>query len=476
MSKRYRQHPLMILISLLEQTLGILSYVLIFVLARFISGEGEGFSFGLSDTLFIVVPVVLVVLTNVLRWIFFTYQYDGELIEIQSGIFIKKERKIKVDRIQAINLDASLLLRLFGLTRLTIETAGNLSESEVEIKALKLKHAHRIKDVLSHPNTLHEDPSESALVKVEPFALFMASLTSGGALFTGIAVVFFALQFISFLEFNLDFENAWQIAVALLVLTFVVLMLGWIVSIVRYILQYAMFTLINENDELKISRGLLHTRSSTIALKRIQAVHLIQGILRQPFGYVAIEAKVAGGRTEDSLASTLLHPFIHKRELNQFMATLFPDYQLPTTYISAPRRALTRYLLRASWLFIFMMPFVFIFPYLAFGFVLWPVSLAYGFSRHKNAKIELTHTQLNVRYRLFRKNILMIPRHHIQAVAFEANVLQRWQRLAHLNVYVLSSPQPTEVKIKDINVLDANTVYDSFSQPKGFETYVEEGS
>ena len=469
MSKRTRQHPFMILVSLLQQTLGLISYLLIFVVARLLSGEGEGFSFGRNDYLFIVIPIILVVLNSFLQWFFFTYRYDEQLIEIQSGVLIKKERKIKTARIQAMNLDASLLLRLFGLTRLTLETAGNLSESEVEIKTLTLKQAHQMKAVLLDSKPLVDEKRNAALVRVKTSALMWASLTSGGALFTGIAVVFFVLQFISFLEFNLSFENVWQVAVGVLIVTLGVLLLGWIISIIRYVLQYAMFTLVNENDELKISRGLLHTRSSTIALKRIQAVHIIQGVLRQPFGYVAIEAKVAGGRTEDSLSSTILHPFIHIRDLAAFCATLFPQYTLPQDYVSSPKRARLRYLLRASWLFILVLPAMVFYPYLAFMMLLWPVSLAYGFSRHKNTGFQLTDHQLNLRYRSFRKSIMMIPRHHLQAIAFEANIIQRWQGLSHLRVYILSSPQPTMVQLKDGDISDLMKVYDALNEIQGIE-------
>jgi uncharacterized membrane protein YdbT with pleckstrin-like domain len=109
------------------------------------------------------------------------------------------------------------------------------------------------------------------------------------------------------------------------------------------------------------------------------------------------------------------------------------------------------------------------YPYLAFMMLLWPVSLAYGFSRHKNTGFQLTDHQLNLRYRSFRKSIMMIPRHHLQAIAFEANIIQRWQGLSHLRVYILSSPQPTMVQLKDGDISDLMKVYDALNEIQGIE-------
>ena len=466
MSNIQRQHPLMIVTGVISQLKGLIWPILLVFLARFLGSDQSGPFFDRFTLIFTGVTLGGTFLFSLLRWIFFTYRYDAHLIEIKSGVFIKKERKIKRERIQAISLDTHILLKLLGLTTLKVETAGNLNEAELSIQVMKLEDAKALKETLSSNghDALNESEAHSALVEVDTNTLFIAGLTSGGVGVTSLAVLFFAFQIISMVDtFEVDFSGTWQILLALLFGVFLVVLTGWIISIIRYVLQYANFTLTRDERDLTITRGLIRKKEVMLSLERVQAISLIQGMIRQPLGYLTIEAKVAGARSEDNLSSTILHPLIHEREILAFMQHLFPQYELPESYERAPKRALIRYLFRASLLFVFLSPLYFLVPYGWAILAVWPLFLGLAMLKYRSAGVALTDSQCSLRYRVVAKTQFFVPRAHIQACHIQANPLQRWRKLKDVGVYVLSSPSPTFAMVKDLSETTVNEVFLSLS-------------
>ncbi len=58
---------------------------------------------------------------------------------------MKKERSIKQERVQTVNIRRGLIQRLFGLAGLQVETAGGKAESELSLAAITLEEAYNIK-------------------------------------------------------------------------------------------------------------------------------------------------------------------------------------------------------------------------------------------------------------------------------------------------------------------------------------------
>ena len=115
-----------------------------------------------------------------------------------------------------------------------------------------------------------------AIFKMSGKDLFVLASTSGGVgvFFSGLAV--FASQFSNVIPYEMIYDEIvvfirfGALIVALAV--FIVLLVAWIVSVVLTFINYYEFTIVVEDEEIIITRGLLEKKKVTIPLSRIQGL------------------------------------------------------------------------------------------------------------------------------------------------------------------------------------------------------------
>lgn len=93
----------------------------------------RGLLIGLGATLGV---IALLAIYMYVAWRFTRYAISDESVIFQKGILFKEERHLRLDRIQAVDVIAPLLGRLFGLAKLHVDAAGS-SDSQVDIYYLK---------------------------------------------------------------------------------------------------------------------------------------------------------------------------------------------------------------------------------------------------------------------------------------------------------------------------------------------------
>ncbi|MFW6285075.1 MAG: PH domain-containing protein, partial [Bacillota bacterium] len=262
MSEPKRQHPMMILITFLEQLKGIVVPILLVGGLEFLYGDRSGFSIW-----YVMVPLTILalsVLSAVFHWWFYRYDYQDDRLHIKKGIIFKQERTIKRERIQTIHIEAGLIQRIFGLVRVSVETAGGLSELELDLKALEKDKAYGLKHTLENGMDLgtdREQASETDDDENEGYAvsftrLLAAGLTSGGVFVIMAVMLAFAMQFTFLLPEDLwsDFNALGAAVIGGAILLYVVV--SWVISVIRYALTYAFYTVKKVNGEFSIKRGL----------------------------------------------------------------------------------------------------------------------------------------------------------------------------------------------------------------------------
>lgn len=101
-----------------------------------------------------------ILLIALLSFLNFHYSLNDEGLTIGYGIIFKKSITVPYDRIQNVNIEQSLIDRLLGLSRVSVETAGSSSgqpinvtggyvaKSEGYIPALSLESAKTLHDIL----------------------------------------------------------------------------------------------------------------------------------------------------------------------------------------------------------------------------------------------------------------------------------------------------------------------------------------
>lgn len=357
-----RLHPAWIFIHLVRSIRGfLLPLIIIF------------FTGGQSDVPFLAIAgaaaVLGLVMTAASWWVFRYEVAEGEL-RVHSGLISRQERSVPLERIQAIDIDESLLQRIFGVVRVKVETAaGGGKGSDVTLEALSRADATDLANRLrlARGRGVEDAPSTQLPIETAAEGTVIKRLSTGDLLLAGatsgrvgpaLAIVGGAFQFAD----DIMPERAWgwlsQFTIGVSVQGAVVglLVIGgiaWLLAIASTVLTFGGFTLRRDGDHLLISAGLLDRRRSSIPLSRIQAITISEGMLRQPFGLAALRIESAGYGA-DAAESGVLFPLIRFTEIPDLLARAAPDMAAPLgtedrRWQRPPDRARLRYALAPTW-------------------------------------------------------------------------------------------------------------------------------
>jgi putative membrane protein len=248
------------------------------------------------------------------------------------------------------------------------------------------------------------------------------------------------------------------------------LLVSWALSTVTFAIQFARFTLRRYEDRLEVSWGVIKRNHVTVRLHRVQALVVHQGLLRQPFGLCTMLVEVAGGGTKEKERVSLLHPLIRKRELEEFLRDILPEYRMPKVMTPLPKRSQRRYLFRA------LAPVTALVAIMISASHLWEVPYAWssllllvlaallGRSRHADAMTSLDGGQLTLRFRNVSLHHVLIGRSHVQSLTLSANPFQRLGRLRTVSISLLSSPARKSFWVKDVEGAEAQAIRDWYSR------------
>ncbi len=433
----------------------------------------QGFSLW-TVTLFllgIIVVAVLAALWGFLSWRATTYAVTSKSFRLRQGVFQKSERTIPLDHVQSVDTVQGIIQRPFGVYEVRIETAGGgVSEPDASLSALDRDAVQTLRREIegSQIERSEESTGPTILRRISTRELLVAGATSGqiGVAFSLLAV---GSQFLdNFLSQSFVRSLVETLApnwlMVLLIVVPVGLLLAWLLAIAGTVLAYTGFTLSREGDFLYIKRGLLERREATIPLARIQAVRISEGLLRQPFGLCSLRVESAG-YGEDSGVSATLFPLLPRDEVGEFLAVAAPEFAVAPTLKPLPRRALRRYVFRAT------------FVYLIIAFAAAPLSLfvlqsalgllapflilpaaAYGWLCYRDAGWAIEEDRLVVRYRSLGRKTAVAPRRRLQSRGVTRNPFQRRARLATFLAVVASGSGGSALRVRDLDAVAAETL------------------
>lgn len=110
-----------------------------------ISAEmGEGRTEVLFSNLFIFVVSFIGLILGTLSWWFTRYSLDELSVHRRSGIFFKKERTIRLESVQSVDISRPLVARLLGISELRFEVADGSGEA-LHIKYVSREKATRLR-------------------------------------------------------------------------------------------------------------------------------------------------------------------------------------------------------------------------------------------------------------------------------------------------------------------------------------------
>jgi len=457
----------------------------------FLASQGFGVRTIILALAGVIVVAALAAVWGFLSWRATTYVVSGGAFHLRQGVVQKSERTIPLDHVQSVDTVQGIIQRLFGVVEVRVETAGGGgNDPDASLSALSRDAAgtlrREIESSRREPSGKEEEEIGPDIVrKLTTRELLIAGATSGqiGVALSLVAVVsqlfdeFFSEAFVE----RVVTSFAPRSITAVLLIVAALGLFAWLLAIAGTVLAHAGFTLARDGDYLYIRRGLLERREATIPLSRIQAVRIVEGALRQPFGLAALRVESAG-YGENAGVSTVLFPLLPRREVDEFLRAAAPEFAGEPSLERLPSRALRRYVFRAILSAVPLMVVVaavavfgqyaglpvpgcgaggcgfgtvslFAFE-VPLGALLAPLLFVpagfYGWIQFRDVGWMLSGGRLFARSRVLARTTTVAPRRRLQSRSIVSSPFQRRLRLATLQARVASGGGGAEVQVVDI--------------------------
>jgi putative membrane protein len=353
-----------------------------------------------------------------LRWLFTRYVIDGTELRINTGFITKASRRIPFERIQSVDIAEPLVARIFGLAELRIEMAGG-KNSRTSLRFLTLDDATALRLVLLNKAHGQEEAAapeqRSIITTVPPERIVIGTLLSLDFLFAAIGAT-------AAIVLGIWFDAVVAIFGGLLSLG------SWLFRIVgKRLIQQWNFTLSRGDRGLRIERGLLSRTSQTIPYDRVQGIAVKEPFVWRRLGWQRLEVDVAGyaaqgGDENGTDSSSTLLPISDRRLADAVMAELLPGADSlieGRTYAS-----------RRSWIFA-------------------PIGYRYRWIAANAQTFVASEGWIE-------RTTSIVPHHKTQSVELKQGPLQRWRRVATVEVH--SPKGPVDADARHLDATDARGV------------------
>ncbi len=342
------------------------------ILVILVATIGSG---GAALALFIPVLAAFALAIQAVSWYAFRWGFDGRVVRVEQGVMQRSVRALDATRLQQVEIEQSLLQRIFGLATLRMETASEGSETEVELDGIELGMAQSleaaVRAVAAGPLVamatagmpvdttegadivvpLPPPTAEETVTEVSMGMLALSALT--GAQLLALPVVLFAI-YDTLLDVGAG-DVAAETAAGLGGATLAVLLAvgAFVAAVVTTIVRDGGYRVSRRGDDIVVRRGLLTNRVTVFPRRRVQVVVIRQNWLRRALGAVSVHVRTAGGGSANVEARRVAVPLMRPGpELDRLLDLLLPVHPDLTTLVPHPsaaqRRAQVRWTLRLA--------------------------------------------------------------------------------------------------------------------------------
>lgn len=268
----------------------------------------------------LLLAVAAVTAAAALSWRFTRFRVTEDALELHHGVLSRRQRRARLDRIQAVDVVQPLVARLVGLARLTVEVAGG-SDSRVELSYLTQDQAQRLRNhLLARAAGLRYDsPQAPQAPERDVFDVPLARLGASLAL-SGVTLSLLVL-------------GIGLVALSVLAGTPAPIVGGLPAGVGVGGLLWQRFSsgfgfhVATSPDGLRLRHGLLEHRTQTVPPGRVQAIRLYQPLLWRAVDWWRVEVNVAGYGQADDRRTTehLLLPVGTRAEAVAVLSFVLPD-------------------------------------------------------------------------------------------------------------------------------------------------------
>lgn len=252
----------------------------------------------------------LAVSVATLRYWFFRFRLEEDRVRIRQGVFKRRDLNVQFDRIQGVNMEQSLIYRLFGLVTVSFDTAGSKAR-EGELPAVTPSFAESLRQSVDAVRHLRgegdraddERRRQDVLVRLDNADMVRIGIADQSVL-AGVIALPFVMQTSEYGQelAKAVFERAAAEVIGLSLLAvlgvvasglFVVAAVFIVITTLSAFLRFHGFTLHQEGSALHTRRGLLTRKEMRVEVAKIQQFALSQSLRLRCFGRFRLRAPAA---------------------------------------------------------------------------------------------------------------------------------------------------------------------------------------
>jgi putative membrane protein len=448
-----RLHPAGALLAVLDNVRD----ALVSVVVLLVLGSQSG-NLGPVAALAAVVGAAAAAVVGIARWRAETYEIADGAIRHRRGVISPDETVVPLSRVHSIDSAQGPVQRLFGVHELHVQTAGGGEKGEIVLRAVDADEERRLRAAAGLP-----DPATADLPtwRLSTRALLLVGLTAPQLgmlvpLLGGAAALIDDFVSDSTRETLVDRAPTGAAGIALLAVA--VVAVAWLISFLGSIVAFAGFSAVRDGDRLRIRRGLLQRRATSVPLSRVHAVSIAEGPLRRPLGLCSVRLETAGYGSEPAAARTLF-PLLHTDAVSDQLRDLVPALATePQALERPPARARPRYVLPEALAGLAIA---------AIGTAIWTPAwpaipaltllLALdGLVRYRNAGYRLTPATIALRRGSLTRRTLLANPTRLQDHSLAQTPIQHRAQLADISITVGSG---TTATVSDLDATTATTLF-----------------
>lgn len=220
------------------------------------------------------------------------YRLEAGELRVDSGLLTRNSKRLRLDRLQSVDVREPLAARILGLAELRVITAGASRES-VHLRYLSAPMARELRaELLGRAAGLGPGVAEAP---EHPLVVVSPNVLIGSAVLTLFSWRILPLAFVVLGLLGVFSSGNGGSGAHAALFGVVVLMAITIGQILwARINKYWQFTISTSPDGLRLRYGLLNTQVNTVPPGRIQALRLHQPLLWRPFGWAEVQVNIAG--------------------------------------------------------------------------------------------------------------------------------------------------------------------------------------
>jgi len=361
---------------------------------------------------------------NLVWWRMARFRITADSIESSTGVLFRRNRSLRLDQLEAVDIVHPVVARLFGLVELKCESAGG-SNSYLSLAYLTVSKAEAVRSqILSRRRDPQDNPDnvpmpENHLFRVPPAWTVRSYLRTWQPWTTAVGLAGSAAISIA--------AGTWSGMFAILPLFYAFAKVFW-----NRIVTEMGFTGYVHPEGIRLTHGLLTQINQTIPASRIQAVRLRQRLWWRGPDWWRVDLNVAGYGLEANENRTVLVPVADPAMAATAVTAVMPgaehiwqviDRAMHTAYLpsSAPHHAPDDY---PDWGFVCT-------PHRAriFDPVAW-VSQGYADTSYA----------LVIRTGRLTRTVTIVPHDRIQGISCAAGPWASRRRLASVDLHSTQGP------------------------------------